>query len=282
MSNIVKINNKQNNIFLENEGSEIYKIIGIEINNKIFIFESGSKLERYNYVKDKKVIYFRPYIYNLIINKVKEQLRLYITQNINNYDLYKRNRITDIISNLGQNVISDTYIRLCDYNFKRIRENKINMRSYDINYVFDIEKNILDIIKNNKKTNLLNVMFDQTDLDYAVAQEQYKRGLAPNIVYELNKINEFVKGKYSIKVILNDNTYYTVKKCSRKFFGVSDIFSYDEDLNLKIYKSYIVGERDKSNRLQDIKAFKYGQVILPIEHEKLKYEIEYKIKKKVA
>lgn len=288
MFNLIKLTNKQNSIYLENEIGEQYgksgeyKISGIEINNKIFIFNNFYKLENTKYVKNKKVVFFEEYMRNLIKSKLKEQLRLYVAKNINNYDLYKRNDITKIIENLNTDTISNTYISVSNYRLDRIRENKIVIDSHGICYIYDLEKNILDVIREGENTSILHALLYQRVLDYAVAKEQYKRGIAPNIVYELKKIDEFVKGKYKIKVILNDDSCYTIKNYSQVFKNISSLFSYYENSDLEIFKRNIVENQDKDINIRDIKALKYGQVILPINQENLEYEVEYKIKKKVA
>lgn len=288
MFDLIKLTNKRNNIYLNNETGKKYgrsgefEISGVEIGNKIFVFNNFYNLENTKYVKNKKVIYFGKYMRDLITSKLKEQLRLYVAKNINNYELYKRNDINRIIENLNTDTISNTYISVSNYRLDRIRENKIVIDSHGICYIYDLEKNILDVIREGENTSILNALLYQRVLDYAVAKEQYKRGIAPNIVYELMKINEFIKEKRKINVILNDDSCYTIKNYSQEFRNISNLFLYNENSGLEIYRSQIVESRDKNINIRDIKALKYGKVILPVNHENLKYEVEYKIKKKVA
>lgn len=288
MFDLIKLTNKRNNIYLDNEKgkkygrSGEYEISAVEINNKIFVFNYFDGLENTKYAENKRVICFEKYLHDLIKSKLKEQLRLYITKNINNYEFYKTNNIVKIVENLNKDISSDAYFSISNYKLDKIKENKIFINDYRISWFYDLEKEILDVTECSKKTNILNVLMCQELLDYAVAKEQYKRGIAPNIVYELMKINEFVKDKHRIKVILNDDSCYTIKNYSQKFRTISDIFSCYENSNLEIFKNNIIESHEKNINIEDIKALKHGQVILPINHENLKYEVEYKIKKKVA
>lgn len=288
MFDLIKLTNKRNIIYLDNEKgkrygrSGEYEISGVEINNKIFVFNYFDGLENTKYAENKEVIYFEKYMHNLIKSKLKEQSRLYVTKNINNYELYKTNSIQRIVENLNTDIASDTYFSLSNYKLDKIKENKIVIDNYEICCIYDLEKNILDVIYRGKKTSILNALVYQEMLDYAVAKEQYKRDIAPNIVYELMKINEFIKGKRKIKVILNDDSCYTIKNYSQEFRTISDVFSCYEDSNLEIFRSNIVESHQKNINIKDIKALKHGQAILPINHENLKYEVEYKVKKKVA
>ncbi len=279
-----KIVNENNTLYLSNSGcyydNDNYKLVGIELNDSVFIIDNISMFQKTAHSKDKDVVDLRRLLPNLIYNKLNEQLRLYIANNIEDYNIYKRNDIVKLVDRKDKYFRqgSQDYIGILD----KINGNIIEFRSYDMQFLYNIEKRILDVKKDGKKTMLLNCYYNQDELDTLVFQEQYKRGIAPKIAYELGRIYDFIKNKHTIKIITSNE-----EKMVFKNRGVIDSLydfikiGYYNDQNLYIRPtndSYYKG----SILLSDIKALQYGKTLFYINHNNLKYEIEYKIVKKIA
>lgn len=282
---IKKIDNKNNILYFE-KSNDIYVLCAIELNNRIFALNNINRITATNYAKNKKIINLEKYLVNMLKTKLEEQLRLYVIKNINNYDLYKRNDLVYFTKNLNQPVSYNNFLEGCSIKSDRINQNIIEYIYAGVQYIYNLEHDTIDIIKNGKKLSMLNSYFSNRELDFIIFREQYKRNIAPKIVYELVKIDKFVRRKNSIKIITNNNLICTFKNKLNPIYNLSNILHNNKENynDFWIDKYYIVtpGLNDEYINLHDVKAFKYGRTILPINHDNLKYEVEYKIIKKVA
>ena len=92
--------------------------------------------------------------------------------------------------------------------------------------------------------------------------EQYRRGLAPPMYVELARLNTFLKGKKSVKLVMKDGTVHEYKHHSGCDIYLSTLFSYTPDSAMPFGLNNCYDLRpwfDRSRPLVDLDYLQYGK-----------------------
>lgn len=259
---LLKFDGKDNSLYFVMDNSNSIYFYGAEAKDGV-VFRLNyayvlDKLKKHNYFKEKTIVNIGDYINEKISNKIRDELRIYVLNNINRYDFYDTNFIFDIKNKINQDLITyETRYNTYSYDFSEINHNLVFVKqsySTDNQIKFDLFTGNMEFYINGHKTNCLDFYFTQNTLDTIIAQEQYKRGIAPKMLNELVKLQEFLNKKCSVKIITKDNNEHTYK--SRYGRDASNLLDYCNG-RFEISK-YWLNEDDNIN-LKDVLYFKYGR-----------------------
>lgn len=287
--NSFRINNKYNEGtmkvncgILKKRPTEIIFFDGVEIDKEL-------KKE----INDKKipVVDIKEIIKYQLTNILEEELRKFVEKNINNISYFfedleqidsnnnKYYRTPDFLNPMyiGEYVLQEEN-KSIDSKVKNTLEkvmydeisNGILKYRYDDYSKYSVGVNLLDKKIITPSNEILMKMYSENTLKNVLAYEQYKRGITPNFYNEIAKINEFLKGKKHVAVIMNDGTEGKVEA------DINDIlYFYDGEILIRTY-FLNVPDSDINNykNINNLKCLKYGKNELNINVNNLKPLIE--------
>lgn len=160
------------------------------------------------------VIDLKGSIYNTLKRILEKNINNFIDKNINNVTyLFEKNE--DEYENIslyemGKDIRENQYYGL-DRNISLLLNNfeyldianglvKISSRTRRNDFVFDMKK----MEFKNNEIDIFKEVYGLTSLKKILAFEQYKKGLTPPFYNEVAKINEFLEGKKTVTLLLND------------------------------------------------------------------------------
>lgn len=158
------------------------------------------------------------YLSNYIDKLLKDLLKQYINENINNYDIYKNFHLLSgsYISNIDieQKINKEFLIHLY---FTNIYDGIVIIHMNDYDIYFNLYNNKIEQIKlsydNCKVKEDKYILLDifRIPKDRYLLNEQYNKGIALSPFQEIIKLNDWLYNKKSIKLIFKDKSIYTLK-----------------------------------------------------------------------
>jgi hypothetical protein len=100
-------------------------------------------------------------------------------------------------------------------------------------------------------------VFYGNQLSQLLALEQYKRGLAPPVYSELARLQAFLEGKKSLKLVMKDGAEHTLKHHSQGDVYLRMLLDYNGGFSL--YDSYDCKPHLNGNSLADLDYLQYGK-----------------------
>ena len=258
---LLKFDGKDNSLYFVMDSTNSIYFYGAEAKEGI-VFRLNyayvlDKLKKHNYLSKKQIVNIGDYINEKISNRIRDELRIYVLNNINRYDFYNTSFIFDIKNKINQDLVTyETRYHSYSYDFSEINHNIVLVKhSYsDGEIKIDLFTGEMEFFKKGHKINCLDYYFSQNFLNTIIAQEQYKRGIAPKMLNELVKLQEFLDNKISVKIITKDSKEHTYK--ARYGRDASNLLDYCNG-TFEISK-YWLHEDDDIN-LIDVSHFKYGR-----------------------
>lgn len=258
---LLKFDGKDNSLYFVMDSTNSIYFYGAEAKEGIVFRLNYSyildKLKKHNYLSEKKIINISDYINEKICNKIRDELRVYVLNNINKYDFYNDSFIFDIRNKIKQDLVTyQMNYYTYSYDYSDINRNIIIVTHshFDGEIRVNILTGEMEFYKKGQKINCLDYYFSQNFLNTIIAQEQYKKGIAPKMLNELVKLQEFLYKKCSVKIITNDNKEHIYK--ARYSSDVSNLLDFYNG-RFEISK-YWLNEDDNIN-LKDVLYFKYGR-----------------------
>lgn len=242
-----------------------------------------------NEIKEKNIEYIdiRESIKQKLEDIIEKELNSFIGKNINNISyFFQKEERTDAnrekyfiypefldISDMGINILENensiekNIKKITSYeNFNEIDKGKLKYRNGTYN------KDLIEVdLKNNKilteNSDIISSIYSNSKLKKILAYKQYELGIAPNFYKEIAKINEFLKNKKMITVILK-NGYE--KKVEADIRNIIDFYN-----GIFLLDGYGLGipseDRNKNTlNINNLKALRYGKNELSINTENLK------------
>lgn len=218
-------------------------------------FDFQRELAKKYYIIDYNML-----ITNLINSYIRGKvLNIFNNKNYSKYNLYKNISFSKLMS------LKDSSIYKFDFRdttkFK-IDSNKICKGKFIFNpYIENIE-NLEECYNNN--------MFKE-QIKNSLILKEIQEGVAPKFVYELNKIEEFMKGKKSVNLIFNGYEKFKINPYLSSFLDLRDN---KISLNLS-YNEQNFFEREnptknyKDLKLNDLVGLSYGKNVLHIDNSAL-------------
>lgn len=223
---------------------------------------------------DKTYIRISEYFYNKIEDVFKKQLQDYIEKNINNKDFYyEKNEYNQYIfwNKYNLNHFREEYPNYCGgirLDFSKIHNGIIEFRINNKFCSFDIIKDDFVMIAKKKYNEVqeitpLEVFYNQLQINIALAIEQHKKGIAHKAFSELVKLNNFLEGKKSVRLILDNNEEIKVA-LTHSTLDANDIVELVGD-KFYITTSYNMKPRPEKNiPINRLKCLKYGRTTYEI------------------
>ncbi|MBP3596524.1 MAG: hypothetical protein J6J60_08785 [Clostridia bacterium] len=258
---LLKFDGKDNSLYFVMDSTNSIYFYGAEAKEGI-VFRLNyayvlDKLKKHNYLSKKQIIDIGDYINEKISNRIRDELRIYVLNNINRYDFYSTSFIFDIKNKINQDLVTyETRYHSYSYDFSEINHNIVLVKH---NYIdgeikIDLFTGEMEFFKKGQKINCLDYYFCENFLNTIIAQEQYKRGIAPKMLNELVKLQEFLDNKCSVKIITKDNNEHTYK--SRYGRNASNLLDHCNG-RFEISKYWL--NEDADVNLKDVLYFKYGR-----------------------
>lgn len=258
---LLKFDGKDNSLYFVMDSTNSIYFYGAEAKEGI-VFRLNyayvlDKLKKHNYLSKKQIVNIGDYINEKISNRIRDELRIYVLNNINRYDFYNTSFIFDIKNKINQDLVTyETRYHSYSYDFSEINHNIVLVKqSYsDGEIKIDLFTGEMEFFIKGRKINCLDYYFSQNFLNTIIAQEQYKRGIAPKMLNELVKLQEFLNKKCSVKIITKDSKEHTYK--SRYGRDVSNLLDCCNE-RFEISKYWL--NEDENIDLKDVSHFKYGR-----------------------
>ncbi len=174
-------------------------------------------------IENKTLISMRKYLFSKIKEQADKQLKEYIENNINNTDFYTEKNEYGYVFWGRQNTWHNKYpeiredISLC---LNDIGEGNILCIINNTECIFNFMKDEFTEIKkqyNNQEEKTPIDIFYGGGLNFIIAIEQYRKGIAHKGFTEIVNLNNFLEGKKSIKIKLKDGRCIELKDS----YGVS-------------------------------------------------------------
>ncbi len=255
----------------------------------ICLNEEIDKLSQEIKEKDIPIINIGRIVEKQFAEILEKELNSFIGKNINNISyLFQKQERTD--ANGDKYYTNPDYLRISDIGIDYLKEREdINNRArvytsavyYDqINHsklkylpsYYSAEKNAVEVdIKEQKILSkpgfILEQVYTETSLCKILAYKQYELGITPPFYNEVAKINQFLKNKKTITVILADDREVKTKADITDIIDFYDgMFILKKDLfNLDFYED----DLDLRN-INNIKAIRHGKTEIEIDTKNLK------------
>lgn len=243
--------------------------------NKIFcLYPNILKEADYRSTLDKEIlksektiiIDLKGTLYNTLRRILSENIDKFINKNINNIaylfehneDEYKNISLYEMGKDIRENqyygLNSNILTLINNFTYKDISNGKVQISTRTGNdyFVFDMKKLCFD----NNEIDIFKGIYGLTSLKKILAYEQYKKGLTPPFYNEVAKINEFLEGKKTVTLLLNDGEKIQVPA------QISNILATN-------YKEFWINTQLDNMDITNLRAIGYGKNELVINTENL-------------
>lgn len=258
-------------------------------NELICLNVRNDKLSQEIKEKDITIINIGRIIEKQFAEILEKEINTFIGKNINNISyLFKKAEHTDAKGN--KYYTNPDYLKLEDIGIDYLKEKEdINNRAKvftstvyynEINnsklkYLpsrYSIEKNAVVVdIKEQKILSepgfILNQVYTETSLCKILAYKQYELGITPPFYNEIAKINQFLRDKKTVTVILKDNRELkTEANITDIIYFYNGVFYIDREL---LHLHYDEATKEKID-INNLKGLRYGKTEIEIDTRNLK------------
>lgn len=228
--------------------------------------ERRSELDKEIFKGKNIIIDLKGTLYNTLRRILNENIDKFVNENINNISylfendksdyenisLYEMGR--DIRKNQNYGLHNNISLLLNNFEYQDISNGlvKISTRTGKKDFIYDMKK--MEFI--NNEIDIFKAVYGLTSLKKILAYEQYKKGLTPPFYNEVAKINEFLEGKKTVTLELNDGGRIQVPA------QISNILATN-------YKEFWINTQLNNMDITNLRAIGYGKKELVVNTENL-------------
>lgn len=228
--------------------------------------ERKSELDKEIFKGKNIIIDLKGTLYNTLRRILNENIDKFVNENINNISylfendksdyenisLYEMGR--DIRKNQNYGLHNNISLLLNNFEYQDISNGlvKISTRTVKKDFIYDMKK--MEFI--NNEIDIFKAVYGLTSLKKILAYEQYKKGLTPPFYNEVAKINEFLEGKKTVTLELNDGGRIQVPA------QISNILATN-------YKEFWINTQLNNMDITNLRAIGYGKKELVVNTENL-------------
>ena len=228
--------------------------------------ERKSELDKEIFKGKNIIIDLKGTLYNTLRRILNENIDKFVNENINNISylfendksdyenisLYEMGR--DIRKNQNYGLHNNISLLLNNFEYQDISNGlvKISTRTGKKDFIYDMKK--MEFI--NNEIDIFKAVYGLTSLKKILAYEQYKKGLTPPFYNEVAKINEFLEGKKTVTLELNDGGRIQVPD------QISNILATN-------YKDFLINTQLNNMDITNLRAIGYGKKELVVNTENL-------------
>ena len=228
--------------------------------------ERRSELDKEIFKGKNIIIDLKGTLYNTLRRILNENIDKFVNENINNISylfendksdyenisLYEMGR--DIRKNQNYGLHNNISLLLNNFEYQDISNGlvKISTRTGKNDFIYDMKK--MEFI--NNEIDIFKAVYGLTSLKKILAYEQYKKGLTPPFYNEVAKINEFLEGKKTVTLVLNDGGRIQVPA------QISNILATN-------YKEFWINTQLNNMDITNLRAIGYGKKELVVNTENL-------------
>ncbi len=228
--------------------------------------ERKSELDKEIFKGKNIIIDLKGTLYNTLRRILNENIDKFVNENINNISylfendksdyenisLYEMGR--DIRKNQNYGLHNNISLLLNNFEYQDISNGlvKISTRTGKKDFIYDMKK--MEFI--NNEIDIFKAVYGLTSLKKILAYEQYKKGLTPPFYNEVAKINEFLEGKKTVTLELNDGGRIQVPA------QISNILATN-------YKEFWINTQLNNMDITNLRAIGYGKKELVVNTENL-------------
>lgn len=228
--------------------------------------ERKSELDKEIFKGKNIIIDLKETLYNTLRRILNENIDKFVNENINNISylfendksdyenisLYEMGR--DIRKNQNYGLHNNISLLLNNFEYQDISNGlvKISTRTGKKDFIYDMKK--MEFI--NNEIDIFKAVYGLTSLKKILAYEQYKKGLTPPFYNEVAKINEFLEGKKTVTLELNDGGRIQVPA------QISNILATN-------YKEFWINTQLNNMDITNLRAIGYGKKELVVNTENL-------------
>lgn len=228
--------------------------------------ERRSELDKEIFKEKNIIIDLKGTLYNTLRRILNENIDKFVNENINNISylfendksdyenisLYEMGR--DIKKNQNYGLHNNISLLLNNFEYQDISNGlvKISTRTGKKDFIYDMKK--MEFI--NNEIDIFKAVYGLTSLKKILAYEQYKKGLTPPFYNEVAKINEFLEGKKTVTLELNDGGRIQVPA------QISNILATN-------YKEFWINTQLNNMDITNLRAIGYGKKELVVNTENL-------------
>ena len=217
---------------------------------------SRTNLDNEIFEKKNVIVDLKGTIYNILRRILNDNIDKFVEKNINNvaylFETDKSDYKNISLYEMGKDVRENQYYGL-DNNIQTILNNfeykdisrgeiQLSTRTGYVNFTFDMKK----MEFKDEEIEIFKAVYGLSSLKKILAYEQYKRGLTPPFYNEVAKINEFLEGKKTVTLLLNDGES---KQVSAK---ISNILATN-------YKEFWINTQMENMDISNLRAISYGK-----------------------
>lgn len=226
--------------------------------------ERKSELDKEIFKGKNIIIDLKGTLYNTLRRILNENIDKFVNENINNISylfendksdyenisLYEMGR--DIRKNQNYGLHNNISLLLNNFEYQDISNGlvKISTRTGKKDFIYDMKK--MEFI--NNEIDIFKAVYGLTSLKKILAYEQYKKGLTPPFYNEVAKINEFLEGKKTVTLVLNDGGRIQVPA------QISNILATN-------HKEFWINTQLNNMDITNLRAIEYGKKELVINTE---------------
>ena len=226
--------------------------------------ECKSELDKEIFKGKNIIIDLKGTLYNTLRRILNENIDKFVNENINNISylfendksdyenisLYEMGR--DIRKNQNYGLHNNISLLLNNFEYQDISNGlvKISTRTGKKDFIYDMKK--MEFI--NNEIDIFKAVYGLTSLKKILAYEQYKKGLTPPFYNEVAKINEFLEGKKTVTLELNDGGRIQVPA------QISNILATN-------HKEFWINTQLNNMDITNLRAIEYGKKELVINTE---------------
>ena len=228
--------------------------------------ERRSELDKEIFKEKNIIIDLKGTLYNTLRRILNENIDKFVNENINNISylfendksdyenisLYEMGR--DIRKNQNYGLHNNISLLLNNFEYQDISNGlvKISTRTGKKDFIYDMKK--MEFI--NNEIDIFKAVYGLTSLKKILAYEQYKKGLTPPFYNGVAKINEFLEGKKTVTLELNDGGRIQVPA------QISNILATN-------YKEFWINTQLNNMDITNLRAIGYGKKELVVNTENL-------------
>lgn len=226
--------------------------------------ECRSELDKEIFKGKNIIIDLKGTLYNTLRRILNENIDKFVNENINNISylfendksdyenisLYEMGR--DIRKNQNYGLHNNISLLLNNFEYQDISNGlvKISTRTGKKDFIYDMKK--MEFI--NNEIDIFKAVYGLTSLKKILAYEQYKKGLTPPFYNKVAKINEFLEGKKTVTLVLNDGGRIQVPA------QISNILATN-------HKEFWINTQLNNMDITNLRAIEYGRKELVINTE---------------